>query len=599
MNIIQIGFVSGLALATVLSFILTVVFFRNRLQIDTKYFSVFFLTGTIWAAGYLGEIFMPTFHLKFLMVKFEYFGIAFVPVMMLCSMAFFITDGKMPTKKQFILVHIIPIITVLLIATNDYHNIMYKNPRVYTYDGISYIGKEMGVWYAVHVVYSYGLLLLGAIMTFIFLMRNHQIFRLHTLVLFVSVILPWVGNIVFVLGGAKTLDFTPVCFIFSGILILWAMLEYQLFDVFPAARTQVFESMQDYVLVLDVGDRIVDMSTSAKNQFGSYLPGCDIHEPGLVIPEPLLDVLLKSEGRYESNIADKIFDVSVSILRTDDYISFGKIISMRDITRRKNAQLELQAKQEVLKKSQQELVKLNTSKDKFFSIIAHDLKSPFSSMIGLTQIIIEEYDTTSREEIYQWLSDLKTLSVNTLKLVENLLQWSRVQTGAISFHPDKYDAGKTADSVCALLAQTAKLKNIQIVCTIPEDTILVYDEDMIETVFRNLIANAIKYSFQGNNIVVAFTERENEFCFMVSDKGKGMSPDIKDRLFKIEKAASERGTSGEAGTGLGLIICKEFVGKHGGHITVDSEVGAGTTFAFTIPKGIVPAKPNDKRGMQS
>jgi signal transduction histidine kinase len=586
MNIVQIGFVSGLALATVLSFILTIVFFRNRLQIDTKYFSVFFLAGTIWAAGYLGEIFMPNFHLKFLMVKFEYFGIAFVPAMMLCSMAFFITDGKMPTKKQFILVHIVPVITVLLIATNDYHNIMYKNPRVYTYDGISYIGKEMGIWYAVHVVYSYGMLLLGAIMTFMFLMRSHQVFRLHTLVLFISVILPWTGNIVFVLGGARTLDFTPVCFIFSGILILWAMLEYQLFDVFPAARTQVFESMQDCVLVLDVGDRIVDMSTSAKNQFGNSLIGCDIHGAGVVLPEPLSGLLLKSEGRYESYIGGKTFDASVSILRTEDLIPFGKIISMRDITRRKNAQLELQGKQDVLKKSQQELVKLNASKDKFFSIIAHDLKSPFSSMIGLTQIIIEEYDTTSRDEIYQWLSDLKTLSINTLKLVENLLQWSRVQTGAISFHPGRHDVGKTAEGVCALLEQTAKLKNIQIICSIPENTILEYDEDMIETVFRNLIANAVKYSFPGSNIVVSHEEREKEFCFMVTDKGKGISPDVKERLFRIEKAASERGTSGEAGTGLGLIICKEFVGKHGGEITVDSIVGEGTTFSFTIPKEI-------------
>ena len=589
MNILQIGFVSGLALATVLSLILTIVFFRNRLQIDTKYFSVFFLTGTIWASGYLGEIFMPNFHLKFMMLKYEYLGIAFVPVMMFCSMTFFITNGKMPTKKQFLLVHIIPMITFLLIATNDYHSIMYKNPRVASYDGISYIGKEMGIWYAVHVVYSYGMLLLGAIMIFIFLMKNHQIFRLHTFVLFISVMLPWAGNIVYVLGGAKLLDFTPVCFIFSGILILWAMMEYQLFDVFPAARTQIFESIKDCVIVLDLKGRVVDMSTSSKNLFGDSFLGCDVQTRDAVCPESLLAILRKEEGRYEFDVEEKTFDVSVSMLHNEELIPIGKIISMRDITRRKNAQLEIQAKQEVLKKSQQELVKLNTSKDKFFSIIAHDLKSPFSSMIGLTQIIIEEYDTTSREEIYQWLSDLKTLSVNTLKLVENLLQWSRVQTGAISFQPGSHDIGKTADSACALLEQTAKLKNIQIICSIPENTILEYDEDMIETVFRNLIANAIKYSFHGSNITVGYEERENEFSFMVTDKGKGISSEVRDRLFRIEKAASERGTSGEAGTGLGLIICKEFVGKHGGEIHVDSVLEEGTTFTFTIPKKQVHA----------
>jgi signal transduction histidine kinase len=584
MNIFQIGFVSGLAFATILSLILTIVFFRNRLQIDTKYFSVFFLTGTIWAGSYLGEIFMPNFHLKFLMAKIEYLGIAFVPVMMLCSMAFFLTDGKMPTKKQFLLAQIIPIITFLLIATNDYHNFMYKNPRVVTYDGISYIGKELGIWYAVHVVYSYGVLLLGAIMTFVFLIRNHQIFRLHTLVLFISVILPWTGNIVFVLGGAKLLDFTPVCFIFSGILILWAMLEYQLFDVFPAARTHVFESMKDCVIVLDMNGHIVDMSNSFKNIFGDKLMGCDVKTIGSGCPQQLIELLQKDEGRYETDIASSTFDVSVALLRAEDLTPFGKLISMRDVSRRKIAQLELRAKQEVLKKSQLELVKLNTSKDKFFSIIAHDLKSPFSSMIGLTQIIIEEYDTTSREEIYHWLSDLKTLSINTLKLVENLLQWSRVQTGAISCQPERHDIGKTAESACALLEQTAKLKNIQIVCLIPASTFLDYDEDMIETVFRNLIANAIKYSFPGGSILVNYEERENEFCFSVSDKGKGIAPEVRERLFKIEKAASERGTSGEAGTGLGLIICKEFVGKHNGKINVDSVVGEGTKFAVTIPK---------------
>ena len=583
MQLGQIVFGTGLFLAGILSLFLSIIFFRNRLQINTRYFALFHLAAAIWAFGYLGELLVPTLSQKLFMAKIQYFGLPFVPVYSFIAFMHYISKNNFPSKKQFWLVQIVPFITLLLVCTNEFHELHYKHPHLHEVFGFYVVGKEIGPWYLIHVAYSYGILLVSATELFLLLLRNHQIFRFHSIILLISVVLPWIGNISYVFGGANSLDFTPFCFVFSGAITVWAMSGHKLFDIAPAAREKVFESMSDCIIVFDAQMQIIDMNTSAQKLFGNNCIGKSATQLHGAFPPGLMNIFEKSEGKCEIAIGENTYDVLISSLKNGRTILGGKILSSRDITQRKNTELALKEKERVLRKSEQELSEMNIAKDKFFSIIAHDLKNPFSSIIGLTAILLEEFSTTPKEELYKWLSDLKGLSFNTLKLLENLLQWSRSQTGSLQFKPAPGDMSRTAENACLALEQIAGQKIILLGSSIPKDTMVVFDEEMIGSVFRNLLGNAIKFSFPGGKVVIDFRRDSESFVFMVTDRGKGMSAERMAKLFHIEKTISERGTAGELGTGLGLLLCKEFVQKHDGEIWAESILDKGSTFCFSLP----------------
>ncbi|RLD83449.1 MAG: hypothetical protein DRJ07_06640 [Bacteroidetes bacterium] len=254
------------------------------------------------------------------------------------------------------------------------------------------------------------------------------------------------------------------------------------------------------------------------------------------------------------------------------------LIIIFDITERKKAA-------EALKNSEAELKELNITKDKFFSIIAHDLKSPFNAIIGFSKILLEghkEYDEEKREGM---IKIVNSSAVRAFKLLENLLTWSRSHSGRIPYIPEElYLKTLLIETLYNQEGQASK-KNIKITDTIHENELVFVDENMIATVLRNLISNAIKFTPKNGNIVISSEKLTNSNFIKISvkDTGVGIPKDKIDDLFHIDKNISTQGTEKETGTGLGLILCKEFVEKHGGKIWVESEAGKGSTFMFTLP----------------
>jgi len=248
----------------------------------------------------------------------------------------------------------------------------------------------------------------------------------------------------------------------------------------------------------------------------------------------------------------------------------------KDITERKRAEEEIKLKNELLQA-------IIAEKDKFFSILAHDLRGPLSTFVAATQILTEEIQTMDMEEIEEITLSMKTSATNIYSLLENLLEWSQLKQGGMVFVPGKLNLKKKIEACIDVLYESAREKGIEIAISIPDEMEVFADNHMFDIVIRNLVSNAIKFTPVGGKVSVAADyNSDHSIEVKVSDSGIGMTPELKNKLFLLNENTSRKGTEGEMSTGLGLLLVKEFIEKHGGKIWVDSEVGKGSTFSFTI-----------------
>lgn len=232
-----------------------------------------------------------------------------------------------------------------------------------------------------------------------------------------------------------------------------------------------------------------------------------------------------------------------------------------------------------------ELKALLAEKDKFFSIIAHDLKSPMSGLLALSKMFAEEAENMTMKELQEVASVMCKSTERLHALLENLLHWALVQQGLMSFSPKRLNLHELVHGSIESLRSVAGLKRITIQNNIPEKLEIVADQSMITTVVRNFVSNALKYSSSGGLVTISGFRNDDMVEVAVRDTGTGLDQQTQAHLFVLDQKTTRPGTQGEHGTGLGLILCKEFIEKHGGEIRVESEVGQGTVFYFTLPAG--------------
>ncbi|MBM2815589.1 MAG: response regulator receiver sensor signal transduction histidine kinase [Ignavibacteria bacterium] len=237
-----------------------------------------------------------------------------------------------------------------------------------------------------------------------------------------------------------------------------------------------------------------------------------------------------------------------------------------------------------LEESEQQLQELNTAKDKFFSIIAHDLRNPFQGFLGYSEFLARDIENLTKEEIIEYAGSMNESARQLFKLLENLLHWSRIQRGMIEFNPITLDLYSCASMNIDIIYLKAKQKGIKLENIIQQDLNAFADVNMFNTVMRNLVSNSVKFTPSGGTITVgANILNENFIEIFVRDTGVGMDEKALGKIFHIDSQHTTTGTDQETGTGLGLILCKDLVNKCGGEIRVESEVGKGSTFFFTLP----------------
>jgi PAS domain S-box-containing protein len=278
----------------------------------------------------------------------------------------------------------------------------------------------------------------------------------------------------------------------------------------------------------------------------------------------------------DGTLHDVIFH-KAPIMRNSEFCGITGI--MFDVTEKKKSEQLIMDYVQSLKMS-------NLEKDKFISIIAHELKNPFNAIIGFSRFLLKNLKDADMVKALKHATYIDEVANQAYKLLQNLLLWANSSRGKLTYEPRKIGLMEIVDSNFNLLKNLAMKKNIALTNNIAKDYAVLGDKNMINSLLQNLITNAIKYTPNDGHIGLS-AENENEFIkITIKDNGIGISEDIKDSLFKLDVNPSTRGTAGEHGTGLGLLLCKEFVEKHGGRIWVESGIGNGSEFIFTLPKAI-------------
>ncbi|MCK9640758.1 MAG: ATP-binding protein [Prolixibacteraceae bacterium] len=253
---------------------------------------------------------------------------------------------------------------------------------------------------------------------------------------------------------------------------------------------------------------------------------------------------------------------------------------MLNITERKKTEEEVKLKNE-------QLTKAFAEKDRIFSIIAHDLRGPFSAFLGLTEVMSEDLPSFTMTEIQSFAQSMKTSATNVFYLLENLLNWARSQQGLITFNQERINLLRILEESTTIIENIAKNKEIKIKPIFPGDLELLADRLAVQTVLRNLVSNAVKFTAKGGEVYVnAKIESDKNVVISVKDNGIGMNPETRENLFRIDIQTNRKGTEGEPSSGLGLLLCKELIEKQGGEIWVESEAGKGSEFFFSIPINI-------------
>ncbi len=318
----------------------------------------------------------------------------------------------------------------------------------------------------------------------------------------------------------------------------------------------------------------------------AFDPNKNLMEKGLnaggldYLTKPIDDVQIVHTLNMYLRFLDRERDINSELeekvqLRTAEFQNINRKLKL-EIEERKRAET-------ALLESENKLREANAAKDKFFSIIAHDLRNPFNAVIGFSNLLRENISEFDINEISEYIGYINDSAINAYTLLGNLLDWARSQTNSIQFKPEAVNISDIIHSTLVILSGEATKKSITLSNQITPDSLVLADNNMVSTVFRNLISNAIKFTRTGGLITIFSCLCNGFYEFTVEDNGVGIQQKDLEKLFRIDTKVYTKGTAEESGTGLGLILCKEFIEKNNGTIRVESEPGKGSRFIFTLP----------------
>jgi PAS domain S-box-containing protein len=364
----------------------------------------------------------------------------------------------------------------------------------------------------------------------------------------------------------------------------------------------IFDSMPDMVALIDLNNIVVKANKAMRQRVNigdQSLIGhsCNklMHDHGCTISNcPHLN-MINDRKPHSVELYEPKFEMYLNISTTPIFDADKNLLGSLHIARDISIQKESEDK---LTKLNNELNELNQSKDKFFSIVAHDLRSPFQGMLGFTDLILDDIDTLSKAEINEYLLKVRDSAYSTFTLLENLLDWSRLQTGRLEYKPSEFSLCEDVESVISLLDSNAQSKNINLINNLTDKYIVNADRRMVHSILLNLTTNAIKFTYPGGSVsfdagIKAICEynskNQTKGCnhksleISISDTGVGISPEGIKKILNIDEHFTLSGTSNEQGAGLGLILVKEMTEKQGGKLTINSQEGKGSVFTFSLP----------------
>ena len=541
-----------------------------------KWFSGVMCCVAIWSLAYSVELSSSDMGFMRFMIDIEYIGITLIPASLIIFILKFTGKDKWLTFKNRFLIFLFPVICLLGVWTDRFTHLHYESVGMDNSGPFPMMALKPGLLYYILTVYFYFMLAFGNYLLIGNYRKSDPVYKKQYISILIATFIPWLVNLLYLFGlrPFSQIDLTPYAFIITTGAIAFALLRYSLFNITPFAHELVIERMTTGMLVLDSHNRVIDANKAMKNFIGknekilgSYLDSLIPYDAGF-----WEKINHRSEGELSTKINDRYFEIIITPVIDKSTIYSGTILVFHDIT-------ESTVYQETLQDQKEELSNLNSLKDKIFTIISHDLRSPLASLITMLRMV-KDGDFTEAE-FKSFIPELSENVEYTSSLTENLLFWSRSQIKGEGLQANLFDLKPIVDKQLNYFLKSAKAKNINIISEITNETIIYAEAQMIELVLRNLISNSIKFCNADDRICISAKEENELLKLCVEDTGTGMDNLTLENLFSKE-SISRTGTRQEKGTGLGLLVCKDFVEKNHGSIKVESEPGRGTKFCVML-----------------
>ncbi len=561
----------------------------RRYELVIRWFGYMVFGIGIWSLSYGFELSSTTLEQMLFWINIEYLGIALMPAFWFLFILKFTGRDKWLNTRNFIWIISIPLTTLLMVWTNNFHHLHYKSVSIDNSGSFPLLSIETGPWYLIHTLYFYILLAWGVVMLINKFRKSDPVFKRQNLIILLAAFIPWLANIAYLFGFRPMghIDSTPFAFVLTVFMLSIGLLRFRLLDIIPTAREKILEAMKEGLIVTDNLDRIIDLNLEMKKILsisGENLIGKNIDCVFPNQPELFEYIIGRKDGRIKIELQQNgypiFMEVSITALFEDKNTYNGLIILTRDITSQVGIENQVRIQSD-------QLIAMNKLKDRLFSIIAHDLRGPLINLNEVIKMLNSGIITDAEFKLF-----IPKLSNNigyTTGLLENLLFWSRSQLQGEIIKPVYFNIKGITDNIIALFESAIKDKDIITENNLDPFSLVYADIDMIQLIVRNVISNAVKFSKHGGSIKITSKIKEKFFVICISDSGVGISEENQRKLFEQETFTT-RGTDNEEGTGLGLLLCKDFIEKNGGKIWVESEIGVGTKFFVQIPNSPVNQK---------
>ncbi|MGB9754674.1 MAG: PAS domain-containing sensor histidine kinase [Roseiflexus castenholzii] len=557
----------------------------------------------VWLVSYAMELSSQTLPVALWWVRLEFAGIVAVPVAWLWFAVEYTGSWSGINRRRVWLLGIVPLITMIVILTNEYHRQFWQSVVLITDGPFTVFDSRHGFWFWVHTAYSYLCLLCGTGLIVRFIRRTPGLFRGQIGAMLIAVAAPWIGNIIYLAGLSPwgKLDLTPFALTVSLIAIAWSVFSFRLLEIRPIARDMVLQSMSDGVIAVDEQGRIIEVNRAAQTMIG--LPASQIigkHAREVIVQWP--DVVARYRDMIE--VAEEIevtvgaerrwFNVRISPIYDARRAYRGRLFVWRDVTGERLIREELRRNNERLLEVQQALTSAlraaeegNRVKSVFLAHMSHEIRTPLTAIMGYCQLLEAGIE---RQNLAQTRADLEAIRVasgHLLSLANNVLEMAWIEAGRSEVHDIAFEVMDVVLDVIATVQPLIRRNRNHLRVEGAEHAGVVQgDPAKVRQILLNLVSNAAKFT-TGGEVAVRVAHigdaLQPRIQFQVSDTGSGIAPDRIERLFTPFAIAEEHVGRDQRGVGLGLAISRYYCRLMGGDLSIESAPGRGTTVTFWIP----------------
>jgi signal transduction histidine kinase/DNA-binding response OmpR family regulator len=577
------------------------------------------MVGVAWwsLCDGLGNFFVDL-RLRIALAQLSHVAIQLIPVFLLVFIASYTRQDRWLTPQRLLLLYVFPILTLILVFTNDWHGLIWSDIHLMLYPIGLVTVMEHGVWFWLMVVYIYLLLLAAVLLQLRAAVLHPALYRRQTMVILPAMMIPWFGNIfyLFDLLPLPGLDWTSISFLASCLLLTWAVFRFGLLDLVPVARNVLFANMADGLLVLDPQWRIVDMNPAVARILGETpqiwdpfdrLPGLDAQTLAEVRRQGSAQFVL-TDGKSPRHIQLRYTTLNDKQGRVNGYLSM-----LHDITEMKRYEMQLSASEQAARKAKEIAESATQAKTEFLANMSHEIRTPMNAIVGMTSLLL---DTELNAQQSEYVETVRSSSDSLLMIINDILDFSKIEAGKLDLELHPFDLLSCLESALDLLAVQAAHKGIELIYDVGDGAprLVRGDVTRLRQVVVNLLSNAVKFTEAGE-VTLSVTAREtavadgqiagqaaaNSGSFFVQvqigvrDTGIGIPPDRIGHLFRSFTQVDASTTRRFGGTGLGLAISRRLVEMMGGSIKVESSgvAGQGSLFRVQLPLEVVVDRSSD------